>query len=282
MKLKCGNCEYVWDYGGRNPYFATCPFCLRKVKVSKMVAYDRRDEKNPRWNGGLSGGYVKDKATLCLIENNRKIDICEKCGTTEGLIDIHHKDKNRKNNTTDNLIVLCRHCHLIAHGDLEGAKKLSCFYCGKVIRRTRTKMRTNNYFCSKECFNAKLKEGDYRPQPKKKINCGICGKEVITSRSGRFCEDCQRVKLRKANRDNYYKRKALKDAGLLHEISYWAKYKKLCIDCQRPFANANPIKTRCRKCTEKYMGIGKDWRIETPKKPQPDSQNFHIIKKEVK
>ena len=33
-KLKCPKCNYVWDYR-KNPYFATCPRCLRKVCIAK-------------------------------------------------------------------------------------------------------------------------------------------------------------------------------------------------------------------------------------------------------
>jgi len=32
-KLKCGNCNYKWDYKGKSKYYATCPRCLTKVNV---------------------------------------------------------------------------------------------------------------------------------------------------------------------------------------------------------------------------------------------------------
>ena len=35
VKLKCRNCGYVWEYKGKNPYYATCPRCLRKVSIAK-------------------------------------------------------------------------------------------------------------------------------------------------------------------------------------------------------------------------------------------------------
>jgi hypothetical protein len=34
MKLKCKKCKYEWNYTGKNPYYATCPYCLAKVKVN--------------------------------------------------------------------------------------------------------------------------------------------------------------------------------------------------------------------------------------------------------
>jgi len=36
IQLKCKHCTYEWNYNGTNPYYATCPRCLSKVKVKKM------------------------------------------------------------------------------------------------------------------------------------------------------------------------------------------------------------------------------------------------------
>jgi len=33
MRLGCRRCKYEWDYQGRNPYYATCPYCFTKVSV---------------------------------------------------------------------------------------------------------------------------------------------------------------------------------------------------------------------------------------------------------
>ena len=37
MKLKCKNskCNYVWEYKGENPFYATCPRCYNKVNIKK-------------------------------------------------------------------------------------------------------------------------------------------------------------------------------------------------------------------------------------------------------
>lgn len=40
---------------------------------------------------------------------------CFECGKTEGLIDAHHIDKDRSNNSIENLKWLCRRCHAIEH-----------------------------------------------------------------------------------------------------------------------------------------------------------------------
>ena len=36
MELKCNKCGNVWDYKGKNLYYATCSNCLRKVKVEEV------------------------------------------------------------------------------------------------------------------------------------------------------------------------------------------------------------------------------------------------------
>lgn len=38
MKLKCKKCGYEWEYRGKNPYYATCPRCLKKVKIRSVRA----------------------------------------------------------------------------------------------------------------------------------------------------------------------------------------------------------------------------------------------------
>lgn len=32
-KMRCTNCGYEWNYKGNAPFYATCPRCLRKVKI---------------------------------------------------------------------------------------------------------------------------------------------------------------------------------------------------------------------------------------------------------
>jgi len=46
---------------------------------------------------------------------------CESCEYNEeiGRLQVHHKDKNRKNNNINNLQVLCRPCHLKKHNRVE-------------------------------------------------------------------------------------------------------------------------------------------------------------------
>jgi len=43
---------------------------------------------------------------------------CMICGQIKGQIDVHHKDRNRKNNKIENLQVLCAKCHAELHKNL--------------------------------------------------------------------------------------------------------------------------------------------------------------------
>lgn len=41
---------------------------------------------------------------------------CKKCGSTDSrTLAVHHKDKNRKNNSISNLMWLCHNCHYLVH-----------------------------------------------------------------------------------------------------------------------------------------------------------------------
>jgi hypothetical protein len=48
------------------------------------------------------------------IAREIKPQVCETCGTVEGLC-VHHVDKDHTNNTAENLMMLCNRCHMILH-----------------------------------------------------------------------------------------------------------------------------------------------------------------------
>lgn len=65
-------------------------------------------------------GRPKDKAgtfrilKLRIMEERGKK--CEKCSYSKyEILHIHHKDKNRNNNTLENLIIVCPNCHYEEH-----------------------------------------------------------------------------------------------------------------------------------------------------------------------
>lgn len=64
---------------------------------------------------------VFDKPTFQTVRKymakRNLINQCQKCGFKKykKILGIHHKDKNRNNNSLDNLVVLCPNCHSIEH-----------------------------------------------------------------------------------------------------------------------------------------------------------------------
>lgn len=69
---------------------------------------------------------------------------CEKCGTEEGQLDMHHIDFDENNNELDNLMCLCRSCHMKIHRPAKGCKVEGCDnkhkghgYCDKHYQRIR-------------------------------------------------------------------------------------------------------------------------------------------------
>ncbi len=109
---------------------------------------------------GISGEYGLSKIirTYLLEKNNYK---CELCGwgeinpfTNTIPLEIHHKDGNYKNNSKENLQVLCPNCHSLTE-NFKGANKNNgrngreiylnrkkyCIDCGKEIANTSTRCR---------------------------------------------------------------------------------------------------------------------------------------------
>jgi len=90
-----------------------CDFgCMRR-------AYVKKDASEQSW----SEAHGSARKIVYLIEDREKI--CEICGSI-GNIDIHHKDFNHQNNNPDNLMLVCRSCHMKIHNP-----KSVCKICGK-------------------------------------------------------------------------------------------------------------------------------------------------------
>ena len=64
-------------------------------------------------------------ASLLAYSILGKEKVCEKCGSTQS-IDVHHIDGNYNNNTPENIMILCRSCHMKEH-----RPKSVCKICGK-------------------------------------------------------------------------------------------------------------------------------------------------------
>lgn len=67
------------------------------------------NEKNSNWKGGFSLHYAKNIAIRYFRKNE-----CIVCGYGNST-DVHHLDKDRKNNNPENLLLLCPNHHREIH-----------------------------------------------------------------------------------------------------------------------------------------------------------------------
>jgi hypothetical protein len=68
-----------------------------------------RQEKHANWVDG------KSSYRAVLLRENRPL-ICTKCSTNDKrVLAVHHLDRNRANNTPENLVWLCHNCHFLVH-----------------------------------------------------------------------------------------------------------------------------------------------------------------------
>lgn len=93
----------------------------RGVPMRVTVGFNGQDNSN--WKGGYSLKYAKNMAVRFYKKNE-----CMICGYKTST-DVHHLDKNRKNNTPDNLVLLCPNHHREAHLGLFSKAELQEIIC---------------------------------------------------------------------------------------------------------------------------------------------------------
>jgi hypothetical protein len=97
---KCRYCSKEYTYKECRNKVYCCKDCFKKD-----LSIRRTGKGNPRFNNGRRQ-YPRLK---------QDVTACENCGRKYTL-DIHHKDGNHKNNVVENLIKVCRRCHMILDG----------------------------------------------------------------------------------------------------------------------------------------------------------------------
>lgn len=92
-----------------------CPVCSSSFKTEP-----RLDKEQITCSRSCSNTYFRTKdgaSTYRTRALNHYGEKCSLCGFTNLLaLEVHHIDKNRDNNSIENLVVLCANCHRIAHG----------------------------------------------------------------------------------------------------------------------------------------------------------------------
>lgn len=109
--MKCEKCgEEVTKY--RNGRKVHCENCKRKVCHAK-----NKEELNT----------ILDLAKSTVVKIlNRARRKCERCGWSEGSLDIHHIEgkKIKQPNRLENLVILCPNCHRLCHNHKIDKKEL--------------------------------------------------------------------------------------------------------------------------------------------------------------
>jgi predicted transcriptional regulator len=93
-------------------------------KISRRVGIiftNRRDQYGPnnsQYKNGLGRSTIERLTGALVIKSGRSLFICERCGDErkDGFEhDRHHKDRDRTNNTAENIEVVCTSCHMKIH-----------------------------------------------------------------------------------------------------------------------------------------------------------------------
>lgn len=111
INIKCETCDKdIYRTKGElkksksKKYFCSksC-FCIWK---NKTIFYGKN---HANWKTG-------ENAYRSVIIRAKIKPICKICGHKDKrVIEVHHIDKNRKNNSINNLVWLCRNCHFLVH-----------------------------------------------------------------------------------------------------------------------------------------------------------------------
>jgi hypothetical protein len=116
---------------------------IMKDSLSKIA------DKNSMWKGGVDSS---DYIFRLVYEEYNKPKKCEMCGTDQGKIEIHHQDKDRRNNDINNLLVVCSMCHhSIIHKQIPKGKVIQCDICGEEKYYYPYEVNKKNHYCSNKC-----------------------------------------------------------------------------------------------------------------------------------
>lgn len=114
-------------------YEKKCEYCDKVVKRSRKIRVEQRvfccSKHAKLYNTEQklkNGQHIKD-ATLRYYLMNIRDQKCEDCGLDKWKdrpipLDVHHKDGDSKNNSMENLQLLCKNCHALT--DNYGAKNI--------------------------------------------------------------------------------------------------------------------------------------------------------------
>lgn len=106
-KKICQSCNKEFTFKGRlkTKKFEDAKFCSRSCANNRQTTWDIKIK-----NGESNGKFVRYRE-VAFRNHGAK---CVVCGFDK-IVDVHHLDHNRDNNTKENLIPLCPNHHLMIH-----------------------------------------------------------------------------------------------------------------------------------------------------------------------
>ncbi len=93
--------------------------------------------------------YIQMISRKNVVDSGRSIDKCERCsivGKPSAFMIVHHRDRNRENNLSQNLEVLCGSCHRTAH-HRDYKIERQCKGCSQTFMA-----RLRQSFCTADCY----------------------------------------------------------------------------------------------------------------------------------
>lgn len=112
-----------YKHGGYSDNKKKCPDCGTEINYNNnyCILHATKGNKNGRWIDGRSYEEYPVEFSIKLREQIRQRDHnkCRNCGMAKEEhfkkygrnLEVHHKDKNKKHNKVNNLILLCKPCH---------------------------------------------------------------------------------------------------------------------------------------------------------------------------
>lgn len=129
MKMECRNCRKLKEINLSGKSEGLCHVCYKKLLWKpKLVICKRCNQEKPMHAFGLCNGcytsiFQMDKVYSYLRKKRYNVSVetydnatkqCVLCGFDK-VVDLHHLDHNKKNNSPTNLIGLCPNHHKMLH-----------------------------------------------------------------------------------------------------------------------------------------------------------------------
>jgi 5-methylcytosine-specific restriction endonuclease McrA len=112
--MSCAYCDikFYRPKSKKNNSKSGLHFCCREHKDLAQKLGNGFEAIHPKHYGTATGLYTYRSKIFEVKEQK-----CEKCSYDEHIeiLEVHHKDRNRKNNEIENLIILCPNCHMWEH-----------------------------------------------------------------------------------------------------------------------------------------------------------------------